>query len=354
MSNKPNWQLLAKYLSGECTDNERVIVKKWLEADKNNANLLNSFDSIWSVKELNLETSDTKAIWARVTEKISPGDSQENQASEVFIKSNVKKTSSPLIFRLIQSPVLRYAAVFLILILIPVLYYINTQQNDINNIEAWKTIAVENGGQSTVTLSDGSKLVLDAGSHLQYPEKFGKESREIKLEGEAYLEVEHDSQKPFKVHTANALIEVLGTRFNIRSWKESNRVEVAVVDGKVALGISDKVKKQIILERGFAGSLSSDGELTNPKRVDIDSYLSWMNGEISFDDVPFTEILFQVERWYNVQFSLQDSTFINDRLTVSINKNSLNNVLDVLTALTSTQYEKEGNIITLSSTNYRK
>ena len=84
MSNKPNWQLLAKYLSGECTDNERVIVKKWLEADKNNANLLNSFDSIWSVKESNLETSDTKAIWARVTEKISPGDSQENQASEVL------------------------------------------------------------------------------------------------------------------------------------------------------------------------------------------------------------------------------------------------------------------------------
>jgi ferric-dicitrate binding protein FerR (iron transport regulator) len=189
---------------------------------------------------------------------------------------------------------------------------------------------------------------------LEYPEKFSNESREIKLEGEAYLEVEHDLQKPFRVHTANALIEVLGTRFNIRSWKESKKVEVAVVDGKVALENSDDPKKQIILNKGFAGSLSSNGELTNPERVDIDSYLSWMNGKISFDDVPFSEILAQVERWYNVQFSLQDSTFINDRLTVSINKNSLDNVLDVLTTLTNTRYEKNGNIVTLSLTSNKK
>jgi len=354
MSNQPKPSLLAKYLSGECTDKEREVVEKWLKADKNNANLLNSFDSIWAVKEQNLETSNTKSIWSNVAERISKDNTSENREFEGFFKSNVKKTSSPLIFKLIQSPALRYAAVFLIIILIPVLYYLNMQQNNVNNVVTWKTIAVENGWQSTVTLGDGSKLILDAGSRLEYPEKFSYESREIKLEGEAYLEVEHDLQKPFRVRTANALIEVLGTRFNIRSWKESNRVEVAVVDGKVALGISDNAEKQIILEKGFAGSLSSDGELTNPERVDINSYLSWMNGKISFDDVPFSEILAQVERWYNVQFSLRDSTFINDRLTVSINKNSLHNVLDVLTALTNTQYEKDGNIVTLSLTSNKK
>lgn len=348
MNSQPKPSLLAKYLSGECTFQERKVVEKWLKADKNNANLLNSLNAIWAVKEPTPETSDTEAIWSNVTERISKVNTSENREFEGFFKSNIKKASSPLIFKLIQSPALRYAAVFLIIILIPVLYYLNIQQNNINNIVTWNTLAVENGGQSTVALSDGSKLILDAGSRLEYPENFSNESREIKLEGEAYLEVEHDPQKPFRVHTANALIEVLGTKFNIRSWKESNSVEVAVVDGKVALEISDNPKKQIILEKGFAGSLSSDGDLTNPERVDIDSYLSWMNGKISFDDVLFSEILAQVERWYDIRFSLRDSTFINDRLTVSINKNSLRNVLDVLTALTNTQYKKEGNIVILS------
>jgi len=71
MSNQLKPSLLAKYLSGECTDQEREAVEKWLKADKNNANLLNSFNSIWAVKEPNLETSDTEAIWSKVAERIS-------------------------------------------------------------------------------------------------------------------------------------------------------------------------------------------------------------------------------------------------------------------------------------------
>jgi ferric-dicitrate binding protein FerR (iron transport regulator) len=347
MSNKLKSSLLAKYLSAECTASERRVVEKWLEADINNETSLNSFKSIWAIEESNLETSNTKAIWSKIAERISEDESLNNSVFEGLSKSNLTKSSPPFIIKLIQYPALRYAAVFLIILLIPLLYYLNTQQNNINTIETWKTIAVENGGLTTLKLSDGSKLILDAGSRLQYPEKFSNESREIKIEGEAYLEVEHDSQKPFRVRTANALIEVLGTKFNVRSWKESNRVEVAVVNGKVALEISDDVEKRIILEKGFAGSLSANGELTKPKRVEIDSYLSWINGEISFDDVPFFEVLSQVERWYNIRFSLQDSTFINDRLTVSIHKNSLSNVLGVLTALTNTRYEKSDNIITL-------
>lgn len=84
--------------------------------------------------------------------------------------------------------------------------------------------------------------------------------------------------------------------------------------------ISDNTEKQIILEKGFAVSLSSKGNITKPKPVDIDSYISWINGKISFDDVHFSEILAQAERGYNVRFSLGDSTFIKDRLTVSIYK----------------------------------
>ncbi|UCH66821.1 MAG: FecR domain-containing protein [Ignavibacterium sp.] len=279
MFNKPKSSLLAKYISGECTDNERGLVEKWLKADINNEALLNSLRSIWEIKESAPEKSDTKAIWSKVTERISEDESLTNSSFVELSPGNVKKSSPPSIIKLIQFPALRYAAVLLIMILIPLLYYLNTQQSNINNIETWKTITVKNGGLLSITLSDGSKLTLDAGSRLQFPEEFSEELREIKLEGEVYLEIEHDVQKPFRVHTSNALIEVLGTKFNVRSWRESNKVEVVVVDGKVALEIAENAEEQIILNKGFTGSLSANGELTKPKRIDIDSYLSWMNGE---------------------------------------------------------------------------
>ena len=77
-----------------------------------------------------------------------------------------------------------------------------------------------------------------------------------------------------------------------------------------------------------------------------------MKGEMSFDDVPLSEILAQVERWYDIRFSLKDSSIINERLSVSINKNSLPDVLEVLSTLTDTEYkidDKEISLIPLES-----
>jgi ferric-dicitrate binding protein FerR (iron transport regulator) len=167
------------------------------------------------------------------------------------------------------------------------------------------------------------------------------------LVGEAYFEVVSDSDKPFKIYSANAVVKVLGTKFNVRAWEETGRVEVAIVEGMVSFGSHETPEKNVILNKGFASSLSEANELTTSEKVDVNNILSWMKGEMSFDDNRFSEILSQVERWYDIKFSLRDSTIINERLSVTIHKNSLSDVLEVLSTLTDTEYLINDKVITL-------
>ncbi|NNG27769.1 MAG: DUF4974 domain-containing protein [Ignavibacteriaceae bacterium] len=353
MINQIGWQLLAKYLSGESSDDENAKVLSWLETDKENQKLLDSMKGVWELPEKDYEPSDVKALWAEVAERAGiKGESKE----QIIYKMPDKKQRESIfsiVFRYTQFPVLRYAAVLIMIISIPVLYFLFSSLGD-DNLIKWKTITVENSKQSSLTLSDGTILTLDSGSRLQIPENFGIDSREVKLEGEAYFEVKTDPERPFSVYSATAVIKVLGTKFNVRAWNETGKVEVAVTEGKVSFGIDEKPEKLIILNKGFAGSLSKNGELSAPKQIDVNKSPAWMKGEMSFNDVPFSEILAQVERWYNVKFSLTDSTISNERLAVLIYKNSLNDVLDVLTTLTNTQYEYDGNVVTINSAESEK
>lgn len=348
MNNQPDWSLIAKYLSGECSDSEIASVNEWLEAYENNKKALESYKTIWTAKEVVPAASDVKAIWEKINERISEEKINDNRLGDIY-RIEKKKLNRPLILNLVQYPVLRYAAVFLIIASVSVLYYLLTQQGAHYTNENWKIVNIKNGEQSSVTLSDGTKLKLDAGSRLQYPETFVGDFREIKLEGEVYLEVAPDKQKPFKVLTGNAIIEVLGTKFNVRSWKESEKVEVAVLEGRVSLENYKDSDKKIVLDKGFVGTISSEGKIDKEEISDIESYISWMQGELSFHDVSLSTILAQIERWYDVTFSLQDSTIIHDRLAVTIYKNNLDEVLEVLSTLTSSKYKINGKNITLIS-----
>lgn len=352
MINQIDWQLLAKYLSGETSDEESAKVINWLETDKENQKLFDSMKGVWESPGKDYEPSDVKSLWAAVAERAGiTGESKEQIIYKIPDKRQDESIYS-MVFSQLRTPVLRYAAVILLAISIPVLYYLFSGQGEDVDMVQWKTVTVDYSKQSSLTLNDGTTLFLDSGSRIQIPENFGVASREVKVEGEVYFEVSPDLEKPFSVYSANAVVKVLGTKLNIRAWKETGKVEVAVTEGRVSFSDDEAPEKQIILNKGFAGSLSKAGELSEPRQINIEKVLSWMKGEMSFDDVPFSEILAQVERWYDIRFSLKDSTIINERLSVSINKNSLPDVLEVLSTLTDTEYkidDKEISLIPLES-----
>jgi len=349
MNSQPDWSLLAKFLSGECSNEEIIEVENWLEVEPENERIFLSMQNVCKTPEEAFEPSDVKALWKELTEKA--GIYAEEIESEIQIHPQVKYKEEffDLLLQVINKPVLRYSALIILIMMIPFLYYLIFTSGKINDFSDWKLVTVDKGEQSKLTLSDGTKLVLDAGTRLRYPEDFGIESRKINLEGEAYFEVVHDPEKPFFIYAGNAVVKVLGTKFNVRAWEKSDKVEVAVAEGKVSLSSGTEPDKSIILEIGYTGSLSSTGEISEARRIDVEQSLSWMKGEIAFYDTPLSEILSQVERWYDIQFVLRDSTMVSERASVFIHKNSFNEMLELITAITDTDYKVQGNLIILNS-----
>ncbi len=346
MSTQIDWPLLAKYLSGESSDKENAEVLNWLEKDNENQKLIDSMKGVWELPEIDYEPSDVNALWNEVAEKAGiTGQSKE----QVIYKMPGKQDENilSLFLNKLRTPVLRYAAVFLLAISIPFLYYLFSGRGGEVDLVNWKTVIVDQAKQSSLTLNDGTKLFLDSGTRIQIPENFGVDSRIVKLEGEAYFEVFTDPEKPFIVYSANAFVKVLGTKFNIRAWEETAEVKVVVAEGRVSFGIDDSPDKKIILDKGFGGILTASDELSVPQQVDIKRSLSWMRGEISFNDNRFSEVLSQVGRWYDIKFILRDSTIINERLSVTIHNNSLPEVLEVLSVLTNTEFRIDDKVVTL-------
>lgn len=347
MNNQNNWPLLAKYLSGECSDEENTKVSELIDKDSETKALVDSMKIAWELPEKDYEPSDVKALWAEVAEKTGIAEKHREQVNYESYEAGHSRNIFSLLLNQLRTPIYRFAAFFLLVAGISVLYYLFSSSGGDTDLVEWKTVTVSKGSQSKITLNDGTKLFLDSGSRVQIPENFGIDSRTVKLEGEGYFEVVSDPDKPFVVNSYNAFVQVLGTKFNLRAWEEAGKVEVAVAEGKVSFGVKEISDKQIILNKGFSSTLSKTGELSEPKQVDISKYLSWINGEMSFDDVTVSEVLAQVERWYDIQFSLKDSTIINERLSISINKNSLSKVLEVLSTITATEYKIDGKFVYL-------
>ncbi|MBD3378608.1 DUF4974 domain-containing protein, partial [candidate division KSB1 bacterium] len=210
-----------------------------------------------------------------------------------------------------------------------------------------KTIKVEKGQRVTATLPDGSFIHLDSGSELTYPETFA-DARKVYLKGEAYFEVKHNPQKPFLVYAHHALVQVLGTKFNIRAWDKASDVIVLVKEGTVSLEATTLLEpEKVILGKNNLSTLAPKGSPTSPVLADVEKHLAWLHYEMNFRDAPVKEILAQLSRWYNLEFITDDPDILDIRLSVHLKKTNMDHVLEVIAILTNTQINKKGHVIEL-------
>ena len=159
--------------------------------------------------------------------------------------------------------------------------------------------------KTSVTLSDGTTVLLNAASQLVFPDVFVKEQRIVYLKGEAYFDVASDKEHPFIVKTDYFETAVLGTKFNVRSYSKID-AHVTLLEGKVTV-TNDKTES-LILEPGEQVTLSENGKLEK-QVVDTYPYLEWQKGYFYFDNVSLIEIMQELGRWYNV-----DVVFENDEM----------------------------------------
>lgn len=161
----------------------------------------------------------------------------------------------------------------------------------------YNTIDIPRGGEFRLVLSDGTKVWLNSDSQLKYPVQFNGDMREVYLKGEAYFEVAHNARKTFIVSTSKGDIRVLGTSFNVRDYRDENKVVTTLEAGQVRYISPGRGEIDLIpgymLEDGAGSPLI-------PRKVNTEEYTGWKDGKYIFDDVSVEEIMTTLARWYDV------------------------------------------------------
>lgn len=162
------------------------------------------------------------------------------------------------------------------------------------------TLTTPRGGQYRVTLSDGTKVWLNADSRLHYPQRFAKNNRNVQLEGEAYFEVAHRPEAPFVVTTDKEKVEVLGTHFNINSYQADRSSTVALLEGKVRVSVGEKLTKVL---RPGEQSIVENGNMSI-QTVNVEESVAWKNGEFMFNNETLEMVMHKISRWYDLDISV--------------------------------------------------
>lgn len=169
-------------------------------------------------------------------------------------------------------------------------------------------LATPRGGEFKVTLEDGTVVWLNAASQLCYPDSFSGNERRVRLIGEAYFHVAKNEKKPFFVETANQIVRVYGTEFDINSYNENKVVYTTLVTGKVSLYPANGSQTELVLTPGHQAQFSKSDASTSVRSVDTDVMTSWIHGMFVFEDQTLEQIMQALGRWYNFTFEFRSKT----------------------------------------------
>lgn len=248
---------------------------------------------------------------------------------------------------------LKYAASLILVCSIAVSWYILNQKQE-HAIIAQVIKTTRRGEKLKLLLPDSSVVYLNAMSTLSFPARFehGKK-REIKLEGEAFFEVKHDSSRPFIVHSGQLQTRVLGTSFNISAYAGSKTFNVSVRTGKVGVSAGDKGKQQLL-------SLLTPGKhlvynLTNKKYTVSEQkpgdFNSWTENRFIFKNETLGNMLNSLKRSYLVDFKVKDSKILSCRFNATFSNQNIKSIMAQLQTMSGGgihyKFNQDTTIITL-------
>ena len=203
-------------------------------------------------------------------------------------------------------------------------------------------ISTPRGKDYHLTLADGTQVWLNAESHLEFPDRFTGDKREVRLQGEAYFEVKKDAKHPFIVYSDYLTTRVLGTAFNVRA-RSARDASVTLVTGRVLVKTQDADQ---VLTPGQQASLA--GSQLAVKTVDTYPYTQWKEGFFYFDNQSLFNIMQELARWYGVNVSFDDTSKMHVRLHFVVERNkSLGEAIANLNALGIVHARIEGGVIVI-------
>jgi transmembrane sensor len=264
MTDDINWQLLDRFLAGECTPPERREMLRWLATHPAPRQYVDALREAMALPSLE-----------------SPG-----------VQPGRRR------FAALGAPLIRVAAVLALLVGGVAVWWAGTRR--LPAAPAMQEFASAARQRLNLRLSDGTRVLLAPETRLRVASDFGTHRRDLYVEGEAYFEVAHDSTRPFTVFAANASTRDVGTVFAVRSYPDEHAVRVVVREGTVAMSGAG------MLAAGDVGRLTAQGRASVRRQANVTALLSWVEGGLAFEDAPLRQVLADLRRWYGVDAVVAD------------------------------------------------
>lgn len=207
----------------------------------------------------------------------------------------------------------------------------------------YNTIAVPRGSDYSLTLSDGTKVWLNADTKLRYPVKFAEGKRDVYLSGEALFEVAHNEKAPFTVQAHDSKVKVLGTKFNVSAYDDQSFIATTLVEGSVEI---NNLGTKELLKPGYQSIIIRGENKITVSEVDTYMYTSWVDGIYEFENVELEYIITQLGRAYDVEFFFMEEQYKHIRFTGAFEKeNSFEYALDMIERVAQVNFAIKGKYI---------
>lgn len=351
-------EALIHYIEGETDPLIRGQVEGWLKSDIDHVVFFEKLKIAWNdfdkVKTLTPESIDED--WEFILSHIDSGHKIISiERSQSWYRS-----------------VWMYAAAVVLLVVSLAGGYFWGKSNNIVVEETplvYNKIIVPMGEKSQLVLSDGTKVWVNAGSSLKFPNRFDPNTREVWLEGEAFFEVAKDNSRPFFVRTSDLNIKVLGTKFNVKAYSDEGIIETTLVEGSVSLEPKNKInnkENEILLQPNhkaiYVKNESSmvteeiKREITEPlepkkiiisKPVEVEMATSWKDGKLIFEDETLESVAKKLERRYDVVINIDDDSIKLIKFSGVLKNVSIEQAMKAIQVTSDFRFVVKGNKINI-------
>ena len=315
------------YLTNSLTPEEMQSLQNWLNVSEENRMYFSEMQEVWiaASDEADEQHFDKERAYQLFLEH-----------TESFVQPSVKRktlTVSPWI----------YAAAMIVIVFFCGAIAFQSGKKVLRSQLTQITVEVPYGSKTKLYLPDGTLVWLNAGSKMSYAQDFGINERSLDLSGEAYFEVTRNEEIPFKVHTAELDVKVLGTKFNFRNYKDDLEAKVCLLEGKVALNTWEK---ETILHPDQQALLDKKTGKLSVSDTKAAYGAEWTNDCLYFD----SDIIKELERSYDVEITVADDTLNTIRFYGNFRKReqSIQEIMNVLSSTDKMTYTMNGKNIVIT------
>lgn len=308
-SEKMDYNLGARILSGEATSEDLIVHEQWLAADPMHRHQWEEMVQSWNAASdaMRYQKVDVEAGWRSVKKQI--------------------QSDKPKRFWHVLPVFKGVAAMIAVFFAAATAYWLFTPRES----NVYEQVVVYTPFGEEVILPDGSVVTLSPESSITYFKPFKPDQRKVQFSGEAFFQVEGNVSWPFVLETEDITIKVTGTSFNVRAWPGQSSSYVDVSTGKVEVSSKNVGSAPLLVVPGLRAVFSrSNGKLE--KLAADPNYLSWKTREIKFQDAPLSQVFETLENVYRVEIQVSDASILNERMGATFSHNTLDYISGVVCA----------------------